>query len=88
MPGRYYLEYMLPERAVFARITNGGNQITEMQIAETGSIGRTDSFDFVTGQVVDAPVCGALTLGRIEGTAYRDHDGNGRMENEAGRPEA
>ena len=82
MPGRYYLEYMLPERAVFARITNGGNQITEMQIAETGSIGRTDSFDFVTGQVVDAPVCGALTLGRIEGTAYRDHDGNGRMENE------
>ena len=82
MPGRYYLEYMLPERAVFARITNGGNQITEMQIAKTGSIGRTDSFDFVTGQVVDAPVCGALTLGRIEGTAYRDHDGNGRMENE------
>ncbi len=82
MPGRYYLEYILPERAVFARITNGGNQITETQTAEAGSIGRTDSFDFVTGQVVDAPVCGALTLGRIEGTAYQDHDGNGRMENE------
>ena len=82
MPGRYYLEYTLPERAVFARITNGGNQITEVQTAETGSIGRTESFDFVTGQVVDAPVCGALTLGRIEGTAYRDHDGNGKMENE------
>ena len=82
MPGRYYLEYTLPKRAVFARITNGGNQITEVQTAETGSIGRTESFDFVTGQVVDAPVCGALTLGQIEGTAYRDHDGNGKMENE------
>ncbi len=82
MPGRYYLEYDLPERAVFARVTNGGNAITESEFAETGSKSRTDSFDFVTGQVYDAPVCGALTLGRIEGTAYRDHDGNGRMENE------
>ena len=82
MPGRYYLEYMLPEHAVFARTTDNGNQITETGISEPGSIGRTESFDFVTGQVFDAPVCGALTLGQIEGTAYRDHDGNGIMENE------
>ena len=82
MPGRYYLEYELPERAVFARVTNGGNAITESEIRETGSTGRTDSFDFVTGQLVDAPLCGALTLGRIEGIAYQDHDGNGKMDGE------
>ena len=82
MPGRYYLEYTLPAGAVFARVTNGGNQITEAETAETGNIGRTDAFDFVTGQVMDAPACGALTLGRIEGIAYADHDGNGLMENE------
>ena len=82
MPGRYYLQYGLPEHAVFARVTNGGNTVTESGMTEAGSSGRTDSFDFVTGQVYDAPVCGALTLGRIEGTAYRDHDGNGQMETE------
>ena len=82
MPGRYYIEYTLPAGAVFARVTNGGNEITETEILETGSIGRSDSFDFATGQKVDAPVCGALTLGRIEGVAYQDHDGNGRMEGE------
>ena len=82
MPGRYYLEYELPARAVFARVTNGGNEITESEISEAGSKGRTGSFDFATGQVFDAPGCGALTLGRIEGAAYRDHDGNGRMEGE------
>ena len=82
MPGQYYLKYELPERAVFARVTNGGNTITESEMTEAGSSGRTDSFDFVTGQVYDAPVCGALTLGRIEGTAYQDHDGNGKMEAE------
>ena len=72
MPGRYYIEYTLPAGAVFARVTNGGNEITETEILETGSIGRSDSFDFATGQKVDAPVCGALTLGRIEGVAYQD----------------
>ena len=82
MPGRYYLEYELPERAVFARVTNGGNAITESEVRDTGSTGRTDAFDFVTGQLVDAPVCGALTLGRIEGIAYQDHNGNGQMDGE------
>ncbi len=82
MPGRYYLEYELPQRGVFARVTDGGNEITESEMPETGSKGRSDSFDFATGQVYDAPVCGALTLGRIEGAVFRDHDGNGRMEGE------
>lgn len=86
MPGRYYLEYDLPERAVFARITAGGNEISEYEVLDTGNTGRTDSFDFVTGQVYDAPCCGALILGRIEGIAYRDHDGNGIIEAEETLP--
>ncbi len=77
MPGRYYLEYELPERAVFARNRDGGNRISG-----EGNTGRTESFSFATGEVREAPLCGALTLGRIGGCAYQDHDGNGIMENE------
>ena len=77
MPGRYYLQYDLPESAVFARIREGGNQISG-----SGTAGRTESFDFATGDIRQASLCGALTLGRIEGIAFQDHDGNGRMENE------
>ncbi len=73
MPGTYYVEYLLPERSVFAR----NNRVTG-----TDGTGRTESFVFKTGDLVEAPLCGALTLGKIEGTAYRDHDGNGLMENE------
>ena len=77
MPGRYYVEYELPERGVFANVTEGGNAVTG-----EGTVGRTASFDFATGDLVEAPLCGALTLGRITGIAYQDHDGNGRMEGE------
>ena len=77
MPGRYYLEYTLPEKAIFAQTAEGGNEISG-----EGMTGRTASFDFVTGETRQAPLCGALTLGRIEGTVYQDHDGNGRRENE------
>ena len=77
MPGRYYLEYELPEKGVFANVTEGGNAVTG-----EGRTGRTASFDFATGDLVEAPLCGALTLGQISGTAYQDHDGNGRMEDE------
>ena len=75
MPGRYYLEYTLPEGAIFARVPNaisGGNTITG-----TDGTGRGDWFDFTTGAKVTAPLCGALTLGRITGTAFRDSDGDG-----------
>ena len=75
MPGRYYLEYHLPEGAIFARVPNaisGGNTITG-----TDGTGRGSWFDFTTGAKVTAPLCGALTLGRITGTAFRDSDGDG-----------
>ena len=75
MPGRYYLEYTLPEGAIFARVPNaisGGNTVTG-----ENSVGRGSWFDFTTGAKVTAPLCGALTLGRITGTAFRDSDGDG-----------
>ncbi|MBR0267292.1 MAG: hypothetical protein IJQ71_07605 [Clostridia bacterium] len=72
MPGRYYLEYTLPEKAIFAKTVAGGNEISD-----EGTTGRTESFDFVTGETKAAPLCGALLLGRIEGTAWHDHDGDG-----------
>lgn len=71
MPGRYYVEYILPDGAVFARSMAGTIQET------ADGTGRTESFDFATGGYQKAPLCGALTLGRIEGTAYQDHNGNG-----------
>lgn len=71
MPGVYRLEYTLPENAVFARVTGGGNTITGE------GTGLSESFEMASGLQVDGPVCGALTLGWIEGSAYRDHDGNG-----------
>ena len=77
MPGTYYLEYELPENAVFARVTNGGNTITGDRT------GRSESFSMTSGIERTGPVCGALTLGRIEGSAYMDHDGDGvRSEDE------
>lgn len=71
MPGNYYLEYTLPENAVFARITNGGNTVSG------DHVGRSESFDMSSGIENTGPVCGALTLGRIEGSVYQDHDGDG-----------
>ena len=77
LPGRYCLKYDLPEHAVFAKNVTGGNTIT----GENGS-GCGDWFDFKTGATVNAPVCGALTLGRITGTVFTDHDGTGIMTDE------
>ena len=71
MPGTYYLEYVLPENAVFARVTDGGNTIAG------DGIGQSTPFDMSSGIERTGPVCGALTLGRIEGSAYLDHDGDG-----------
>lgn len=72
MPGRYYLEFELPADAVFARMTDGGNAI-----AGNGTIGQSEVFNFATAAHVTGPVCGALTLGHIQGMAYHDSDGNG-----------
>ncbi len=72
MPGKYYLRYELPEHSVFAAVTAGGNEI-----AGEGTRGETEVFSFATADYHKAPLCGGLTLGRISGTVYRDHDGSG-----------
>lgn len=78
MPGRYYLRYELPENAVMARKTTGGNAVTG------DHIGATDWFDFATGDHVTAPLAGGLTLGQISGQTFDDHDGSGsRTEGKA-----
>ena len=74
MPGRYYLEYQLPEGAIFAR-TGGDSAIS----GENGT-GRGEWFDFRTADQKEAPLCGGLTLGEVTGTFFRDHDGSGTME--------
>ena len=74
MPGRYYLEYQLPENAIFAQ-AGGDNKIS----GENG-IGRSDWFDFRTADKKEAPLCGGLTLGRISGTFFHDPDGSGTQE--------
>lgn len=71
MPGTYTLEYVLPEHAVFARTPAGGNTITGE------GTGTSAPFTMNSGDEKEGPVCGALTLGRIEGTAWMDHDGDG-----------
>ena len=71
MPGTYTLEYELPEHAVFARTIAGGNTITGDR---TGS---SEPFTMHSGDELEGPVCGVLTLGRIAGRAWMDHDGDG-----------
>ena len=73
MPGSYYLEYVLPDNAVFARTAGGGNTISGE------GTGMSNTFKMTSGDRIEGPVCGALTLGRIEGTAYLDHNGDGKM---------
>ena len=72
MPGRYHLEYILPENAVFARTVAGGNTISG-----NDGVGESESFSFASGATVQGPECGVLTLGRIDGLAYHDRNGNG-----------
>ena len=71
MPGTYHIEYTLPENAVFARVVNGGNTVSGDRV------GQSESFTMSSGIEKTGPVCGALTLGHIEGSAYHDHDGDG-----------
>ena len=77
MPGRYRLVYTLPESAVFAKTASGGNTI---QASEGSTVsGASDWFTVAAGAEVKAPVCGALTLGKISGKAFADPDGSGRQ---------
>lgn len=78
-PGRYWLQYELPEAAVYANVTTGGNSITADGVTAVG-----EPFELSTGDEYKAPLCGGLYLGAISGYAYRDSDGSGAMDGAEG----
>lgn len=75
MPGRYYLRYELPENGIFAQHVQGGNTIQG-----ENRVGAGEWFDFSVGSKVDAPLCGALILGQVDGVAFADHNGSGLQD--------
>ena len=79
MPGRYFLEYQLPEGAVFARNPEGGNTVAAAE-EENPRLGRGDWFEIRSGDERTLPVCGGLTLGTISGILFADHDGSGHQD--------
>jgi len=72
MPGRYYLQYDFPGESTPAVVANGGNTISG-----EGNVGRGEWFDFAVGAEVNAPLCGGLLLGSVDGVAFADHNGSG-----------
>jgi protocatechuate 3,4-dioxygenase beta subunit len=74
-PGRYTLYYMLPEDTVYAVKTAGGSEIAGEDLAAS-----SEAFDLTIGETKQAPLCGAVALGRISGTTFHDTNANGAME--------
>jgi protocatechuate 3,4-dioxygenase beta subunit len=74
-PGRYTLYYLLPEDSVYAVKTAGGSEITGENLAAASGV-----FDLTIGETKQAPLCGAVALGRISGTSFHDANANGIME--------
>lgn len=69
MPGRYYLQYDLPEDTVRAKVAANGNTLGE---------GDADVwFDFPMASHVDAPLCGGVVLSSIGGKMFHDANANG-----------
>ena len=75
MPGAYLLRYELPENGIFARVRENGNRMEG-----EGNIGETAVFELKIAEERTAALCGALTLGTLEGAAWQDHNGNGAWE--------
>lgn len=75
LPGRYFLQYELPEEAVFAPVVDGGNRLS----GENGSASG-EQFTVAAGQQFTAPLCGGLYLAEISGYAFGDSDGSGVQE--------
>ena len=63
MPGRYYLEYILPPEAIFARVPNavqGGNTITESEII-SNIPGASDAIESPVADAVSNPASDAVS---------------------------
>ena len=74
-PGKYALRYDLPVETVFAKTMNGGNQLAGESTAAAG-----DVFQLDIGEAKQAPLCGAVALGRISGVTFHDVNANGMYE--------
>ncbi len=75
IPGRYYLEYVLPEHGIFAKAVQGGNTLS----GENGTA-RGEWFSVQKGDTWQAPLGGGLTLSNISGVAFEDRNGSGVMD--------
>ena len=74
LPGRYYLQYELPENAVFAEPVIGGSAITG------NHVGISDYFSVESGTAWQAPLCGGVLLSDISGAVFADSNGNAIMD--------
>ena len=74
-PGRYSLSYLLPEDSVYAAKIAGGSEIAGEDLTALG-----EAFDLTIGETKQAPLCGAVALGRISGSSFHDANANGAME--------
>ncbi len=74
-PGRYSLSYLLPEDSVYAAKIAGGSEIAGEDLTAL-----SEAFDLTIGETKQAPLCGAVALGRISGTSFHDANANGAME--------
>ncbi len=74
-PGEYKLVYLLPDDTVYAKVTASGSRISGDGLAAAG-----ESFRLAMGETKAAPLCGAVALARITGTAFHDVNGSGLWE--------
>ncbi len=72
LPGRYQLQYTLPQGAKFADSVDGGNTFVSEQNEYLG-----ETFDFASGTKLQANLGGAYRLAHLEGIAFEDSNGNG-----------
>jgi protocatechuate 3,4-dioxygenase beta subunit len=74
-PGGYSLSYQLPEDTSFAPKAAGGSQVAGEGLAADG-----ETFELQMGESKQAPLCGAVALGRLAGLAFHDINGNGTQD--------
>ncbi len=74
-PGRYILSYLLPEDTVYAAKAAGGSDVYSEDLTAF-----SDAFDLSIGETKRVPLCGAVALGRLSGTAFHDGNANGIKE--------
>jgi len=68
LPGKYYLQYELPENGVFSPVVSGGNAIS--------GDGAGSWFTVSSGTEWAAPLCGGVLLSDISGFTFADSNGN------------